>query len=298
MERIGSYEVSELESTATSTLYEAVHVLLPRCAVIKVAPTQVILRPALAIQLLREACLMEALRHPGVPEVFESGILPDGRPWFAREQVIGMTLATQLVGGAMASYSVATLIRDLAEILEHAHRRGVTHRGLRPDRILVAGDRVVIADWSDARTHDAAPSIRHVPTPVTRHYQAPELARGDAIDDRADIYALGVIAYQALTGVVPRALPSDPHIPALERRPDAPRELAQLVDQMLAGDRFDRPSSAEIRSDLDWLAGVLPQTPPVPMPIARIRRPRWTPPIVSDHLPVVAGEILRAFGKR
>ena len=96
---------------------------------------------------------------------------------------------------------------------------------------------------------------------------APELVRGDAIDDRADVYALGVLAYHALTGVTP-----SPHVPVRARRGSTPRELARLVDQMLAPDRFDRPSAAEIYTELCERVTDEPET------AVRIRRPRWTPP--------------------
>src|SRR5262245_19060189 len=106
-----------------------------------------------------------------------------------------------LASGPLESASAIALLRDIADILEHAHRRGVVHSGLRPDHIVVTGRTrgypVCIVDWSEARTHDTSS-----PAPVVGEadYTAPELVSGDAIDDRADIFALGAIGYQALTG--------------------------------------------------------------------------------------------------
>ncbi len=306
--RIGNYRIErELGTTATGVLYQGVHLVLPRRAMIKVIHTSAI--PALmerfSIQLLREACLLEALKHPGVPQVFESGRLADRRPWFAVQKIEGGTLAEQLIAKPLPAAEVVVLVRDIAEILEHAHRRGIIHRGLRPDRIVLAHNRrrftVAIPDWSEARTHDAREWSPQVPAPETAPFLAPELVRGDAVDDRLDIYALGVIAYQALTGSLPRHAEGQPHLPTLDRCPDAPRELAQLIDQMLSPDRFDRPTSAEVRSDLDHLSEVLgasrhradsEEVEDSPATALRIRRPRWTP-VYGTHTTrsVLVGEI-------
>ena len=143
------------------------------------------------------------------------------------------------------------MIRDVAEVLAYAHQRGVIHGGITPDRLVVAGrDRgfpMCITDWSAARAHDAEAIAVGDPTPFT----APELVAGDTIDDRADVFALGVVAYRALTGELSeRAKP----VPTEVHCPEVPRELTRLVDQMLAPDRWDRPSAAEVRAELGFLA--------------------------------------------
>ncbi len=261
--------------------------------------------PGSSVPMLREACILEALRHAGLPAVYESGLLADDRPWFAFEDVCGERLSEALARGPLRPIEVARLIRDVARVLEHAHRRGVVHGALRPERIVLTGAgrgfAVCITEWGSARTYDAAPAIPHLPTPGSRAYLAPEAQRGDAIDDRADIYALGLLACQALTGSLPAAtLP----LTVRERCPRAPRELAIVIDQMLAHDRFDRPSSAEVLGDIAWVtegAEALQDLPAVAEvelvdiddavdadaeadaiaaaaePPLRIRKPRWTP---------------------
>ncbi|MDQ3335196.1 MAG: serine/threonine protein kinase [Myxococcota bacterium] len=314
-DQIGNYHVErELGSTSTGTLYQVVHVVLPRRAVLKVTAL-----PPFAKLLLREACILEALRHPGAPQLYESGLLADRRPWFCAEQIDGVTLVERIVQGPMSAFETSLLVRDIAAVLEHTHRRGLVHRGLRPDRIVLTPHRrfpICIPDWSDARTHDAAHAIPHVPSPGSRQYVAPELVRGDVVDDRADIYALGVIAFLALTGKHPYTSPLTGRAPTAEIAPDAPPELCAIIDQMLADDRYDRPSAAEVRGDLDWLAAALssdaapvapiedivlvdtdgvPAAPITEVPtLPRIRRPRWTPTytaVTSDDDAVVAGEI-------
>ena len=294
---MGNYEI---DREIGPGLFEATHRVLPRRALVKIA------RGATAVQLMREACILEALQHQGVVRVFESGVTSDKRPWLALELVGGETLDTILERGPLAPVEIVRLVGGLAEILEHAHRRGVIHRGLRPDRVALTGRRICIADWSDARTHDASSQIPHLPQPGTRAYLAPEVVRGDATDDRADVFALGAIAYQALTGVLP-PLGIYPYIPVAQRCGHAlPLELTALVDQMLSPDRFDRPTASEVRTELASLAGLLPETvvaehlvlvdtDGIPETrLVRIRKPRWTPPIsyvASDLADLVSGEI-------
>jgi len=290
--RLGNYRVAhELGSTATGMLYAAEHVVLPRRARLKIAHA-----PAGSVPVLREACLLEALRHAGLPAVYESGRLADDRPWFAFEDVEGERLSDALARGSLRPIEVALLIRDVARVLEHVHRRGVVHAALRPERLVLTGAgrgfAVCITDWGSARTYDAAPAIPHLPTPGARAYFAPEALHGDPIDDRADVYALGLLACQALTGSLPIATAP---LTVRERCPRAPRELAIVIDQMLAHDRFDRPSAAEVLADIAWVTEGsdairdLPAVAEVELvdiddgldgdtePPMRIRKPRWTP---------------------
>ncbi len=278
-QRIGEYRIERLLTrTATGIEYLGEHLVLPRRAVLKAMVPNVA-----PISMLREACILEALQHPGVVRVYESGLLPDRRPWFAREVIEGTSIASALAPGAIDRIDIIGLLRDLSEVLAHAHHRGIVHANLRPDKIMLTsrqrGFPLCIVDWSDARAHDAA-AAPHTPSMASWYYTAPEIISGDAIDDRADMFSIGVIAYRLLTGVLPfdgpmatardgTAMPP----PTELRCPDAPRELTTMVDQMLAHDRWDRPSASEVHADLSWLAEALA----VPPQGLRIRRPRWTP---------------------
>jgi serine/threonine-protein kinase len=283
-QRIGNYRLVELvERDASGSIYEARHLLLPRRAIVKVGATA-----ERDVMLLREACLLDALEHAGVVRVFESGLLAERRAWFACELVEGRTVDEMLDRGPIDPVRAVGLVRDVAEVLEHAHRRGVVHCGLRPDVIVMAsgsrGYPVCIVDWSDARAHDTQ---SRGTVPVLREYVAPEVLQGAPIDDRVDVFSLGVIAYQALTGSLPfdgQTLAkgvdgSAQHVPTTVRCPEVPPELATLVDQMLAADRWDRPSSAEVRADLTELARDLADASPHASGSMRIRAPRWTPSV-------------------
>ena len=305
-ERIGNYRVEQvLGPTGCGLLLQAQHLVLPRRVILKVVHEAFAATQAYVLQTLREACILEAVAHPGVPIVYESGLLKDRRPWFAFEAITGPTLEELLAGGALALRDAAALLRDLSDILEHAHRRGVIHRGLRPERIVITRTRrypLCIPDWSEAIAHDATTRAPQLANLGADSYLAPELAEdGEVIDDRADMFALGVIGYRALTGALPFAAgPGTPYLTAHQRRPDAPRELAALIDSLLAFDRFDRPSASDVRTAIDAMFDALPQPaavrdvlgsgpavarslPPIPKPpgdaVPRSRRPRWTPEV-------------------
>jgi serine/threonine protein kinase len=209
----------------------------------------------------------------------------------AIEIVDGVTVADSLER-PLAVPAVKALLRDVAEVLDYAHRRGVVHRSLRPGSIVRCSDLrgfgACITGWGDARAHD---SMRDrtgtIPPPVAGDpYRAPELVAGEPFDGRADVYSLGVIAYQAMTLELPAQRP--------RRSAHVPPRLSALVERMLAIDSVARPSSAEVRAEavrlvegtdslLDDVAEVeaeevvlveLPESPP-PLPLDKVR---WTPP--------------------
>jgi serine/threonine protein kinase len=255
--RIGDYKVERtLGSEETGMVYLATHVVLPRQAAIKVMHASNVWLRQVAVQLIREACILEALSHPGIPRVFECGVLPDRRPWTAYEWVDGPTLATTLAAGPFAMADLVVMVRDIAEVLSHAHERGIVHRRLTADAITQTPNRMVsinLRQWGDACTIDT---------------QAPI-----SVDARDDVHALGVIAHRALTGMPPdRAISTVTHCPA------APRELTSLVDHMLATEPSARPTSGEVRDRVSWLAETLQLVP---------AKPRWTPPlgVVPESIP-------------
>lgn len=288
-DRIGNYRIeAELTCGTSWAEYRAVHLVLPRRAVLKIMHGGV--DQVAAVNMLREACILDALHHPGIVRVYESG-LHEARPWFATELVDAPSIKNLLAPGALDRVDALALLRDIAEVVEHAFQRGVIHCGLRPDRILMTGRTrgfpICISDWSDARTHDAKPQ-QYFPNQAAWHYTSPELAAGDPIDDRTDVFAIGVLAYQMLTGRLPfesgiLAIVDDgttQHVPTEVHAPDVPPELTKLVDQMLAYDRWDRPSAGEVYTELTWIADAFTtpvQSHPAAGGLLRIRRPRWTP---------------------
>jgi len=271
--RIGDYRIErELGVEETSVVYLGLHAVLPRQAAVKVLhalPLEVAAAAAagtadqgmllseseraVALRVLREACLLEALSHPGIPRVFECGILPDRRPWAAFERIDGPTLASLIAGGPLAIADVVPILRDAGDLLAHAHGRGAVHRRLTATAIVRAPDRgcsVGVRDWGDARMPDREAQL--------------------AEDTWEDVRALGAVVFHALTGRAP-----EPAVSIAERCPAAPAELAALVDQMLADDPTERPPSDEVRDRARWLADTFE-----PRMSDRLR---WAPSVGPTH---------------
>jgi serine/threonine protein kinase len=244
--RIGDYVVErEVAYEAASIVYFATHVVLPRQAHIKVTHPG---SRAAAVQLLREACILEALSHPGVPRVHECGVLSDRRPWSAIELIPGVPL-DRFAGEAPVALSDAVVVlRDVADILRHAHERGIVHRRLTASAIVRTQRRLfayAIEDWADARTLDAESDV--------------------VVDPRDDVFALGRIAFRALTG-----RDHEPGDSVATHCSAAPTELISVIDQMLS-EPVIRPNAGDVYDRALWLCDTLEASP-------LLERPRWTPP--------------------
>ena len=235
-ERIGDYQImDEVAIDATAVVYLAAHVRLPRQAYIKVSHPGSGSRAA-AAHILREAHIHETLSHTGVPRVYECGALADGRPWCAIEVVAGATLKQLTGAGALASSELVIVLRDVADILAHAHACGVVHCRLAMDAIVRSQRRSMsyaICDWSDARMPSAEDRV--------------------VVDPKDDIRALGALAFRALTGTLPESIAQDQPSPSVRAFcPTAPTELVALIDQMLA-EPVARPAASEVFERAYWL---------------------------------------------
>ncbi|MGE5185413.1 MAG: protein kinase domain-containing protein, partial [Acidobacteriota bacterium] len=201
--RIGEYVIERSAPTrGTGHLYEATHRVLPRRVTLKVLPAAAPWNSALAVQLLREACIVEALDHPGIPRVYECGTLADRRPWVATEIVVGPTLTQQIATRALSVVQVVAIVRDVAETLAYAHARGLVHRAVSPRAIVFPpGARrfpLCLVDWSSARTRDSTTPLPFAPPLAVAPYLAPEQLRGGDTDDRGDVFALGMVARELI----------------------------------------------------------------------------------------------------
>ncbi len=273
----GRYAVErELTRGGTATVYVARDTRHGRRVALKV------LEPALGAgmsteRFLREIRVTAGLTHPHILPLHDSGEAA-GLLYYVMPYVDGETLRDQLARrGALPVDEAVRVLREVADALAYAHGRGVVHRDVKPANILVHGGHALVADFGIARavrhareaqdpnppdepprpTHGAGTdTLTAVGTsPGTPAYMAPEQASGDTLDERADLYALGVVAYEMLAGAHPfgartpreaiAAHLGEPPPPLAARRPDVPPALAALVEQLLAKNPADRPPSAE-----------------------------------------------------
>ncbi len=209
------------------------------------------------------------IRHPGVARVYAVGTDPTGGAYVVQELVDGGSLRA-LVGANPAPDPgpVLATIGQVASALQALHERGVVHRDLKPENILVrrSDGTPVLVDFGIARVPDSDDDVGDDAIVGTLGYMAPEQLRGQPVDGRADVYALGVVAYEWLVGRRPLEAQANnlavvlrsflaPERPSLaEARPDLPAEVVDLVDRMLSAEREQRPTAAEVASSCQQLA--------------------------------------------
>jgi serine/threonine-protein kinase len=255
-----------------ATVYEAGHTVLPRRAALKVMHGDLRRQPGMATRIVQEAAILDSIRHPGICRVYDCSVLPDHRPWIAMELIEGDTLANRLHDlTALPPVEVATLLGDVADVLAAVHKIGVVHRDLKPDNLLCTPTDcdypLRVLDWGVARMPLGRLTLDGL-TPGTPIYMSPEQATGREVGAPCDIYSLGVIAYEALTG----RPPFDGHTLAevvcmhltrapapLRARCGAPAELCNLVSRMLHKEPVARPTAAEVRQAARAIARELSQ---------------------------------------
>ncbi|MFL5577829.1 MAG: protein kinase domain-containing protein [Gemmatimonadaceae bacterium] len=252
----------ELGGGGMSRVFVADETALGRKVVVKV------LQPELAMavsveRFRREIQLAAQLQHPNIVPVLSAGVA-DGLPYYTMPYVEGESLRARMARtGPLSVAEVARVLHDVAAALSYSHERGVVHRDVKPDNILLARHHALVADFGVAKALSASAADAHsgmlttlglaMGTPA---YMAPEQAAADPdTDQRADIYALGAVAYEMLTGTPlfgarsPSALlaaqVTEAPVPVGSRRPDLPPALAELVMRCLAKDPAARPQSAE-----------------------------------------------------
>ncbi len=246
-----------------------------------------------AQRFLREITIAANLTHPHILPLHDSGEV-DGMPYYVMPFVDGPTLRAKLrTGGPIPIAEAVRILRDVADALGAAHAQGVVHRDIKPENIMMLGRSAIVADFGVAKALTAATGAgvgealtATGVTAGTPTYMAPEQVAADpAIDQRADLYALGVVAFEMFTGATPfagrtptqqtAAIMSEAAPSLAAKQPDLPPALVDLVMRLLAKDPTARPATAgEVIDALDAIEISSPSLPGQRAPAGVLRRRR------------------------
>ncbi len=241
---------------------------LDRPVAIKTLPPHLASDPTVRERFLREARTAAALSHPNIVPIYRADEL-EGHVFFAMGYVNGVSVAEQLrTSGRLDPRVVLREMSDVAEALDYAHGRGVIHRDVKAENILIesATGAAMVTDFGIARLAEAAPLTATGQVLGTVYYMSPEQVGGGPLDGRSDLYSLGVVGFFALTGQFPFDAPLASAVlvaqvtkappPVLSVAPDAPRGLAEIIDRCLAKDPGVRyQSGAELAEALRRVEG-------------------------------------------
>ena len=206
-ETFGSYRIIEpLGRGGMASVYKAYEAALDRYVALKVLPGEFLHDETFAERFRREAKVVARLEHPNIIPIHAFGI-EGGIPWMAMRLISGGALSSLLRGRRLAHDRITTILRGVADALDYAHGKGVVHRDVKPQNILLdEAERVYLADFGIAKMVEGSGALTQTGMITgTPQYMAPEQATGQPVDQRVDIYALGVVAYEMLTGRVPFA---------------------------------------------------------------------------------------------
>src|SRR5262245_11350462 len=290
---IGRYRVERvLGEGSFGVVYLARDDDLQRAVALKVPTARLMARPGAADAFLREARIVAALRHEHIVRVFDFGRTDGGGCYIVSEYVAGGSLADLLRGRRPSPAEAAALAAGVAEALHHAHTNRLVHRDVKPGNILLdASGKAYLADFGIAlRDEDFGTGGGLAGTPW---YMSPEQARGEShrVDGRADVYSLGAVLYELLTGQVPfrrdsvRDLLEDIASLTLEARPprqlvtDLPRELERVCLKALAKRASERyPTAHDFADDLRAFLAQGPPAAAAPVPVPGAAGPSPTTP--------------------
>src|SRR6202051_2823527 len=278
--RLGPYEIlSAIGAGGMGEVYRAKDTRLNRIVAIKVLPSHLADSAELRERFEREARTIASLNHPHICTLYDIGH-QDGTDFLVMEYLEGETLAQRLVKGPLPLEQVLQYAIEISDALDKAHRKGVTHRDLKPGNIMLTKTGTKLLDFGLAKLkQEVAPAnaqLSELPTaddPLTAkgtivgtlQYMAPEQLEGKEVDARTDIFAFGAVVYEMATrkkafegktqaSVIGAILKDDPP-PISSLQPMTPSALDRVVKRCLAKDPDDRwQSTNDLTNELEWIA--------------------------------------------
>lgn len=257
-----------------ATVYLAIQTSLEREVALKVMTPALVADPNFSRRFLQEARTLASLSHPNIVSVYDVGVTNDQLHYFSMQLLPGGDLAQRIKAGPIGSAAAARLLAGVARALGFAHLRGFVHRDVSPANILFdAAGNPVLTDFGIARALTSVSRLTHAGASVgTSLYMSPEQARGGAVDARSDLYSLGAVAHEALTGRPPYdgedgfAIAYAHVFEPVPRLPPALAAWQPLLDSALAKDPAGRfPDADAFVGALDAVAAGAEGTTSVPV---------------------------------
>jgi len=263
---VSHYSITaELGRGGMGVVYQAEHTRLRQPVALKFLPAELTADKDSRTRFVHEAQAASSLKHHHVCTIHDIDETDDGQLFICMDLYEGGSLKDRVAGGAMAVDEALKLAAQVADGLSAAHEAGIVHRDIKPANILLTQKgEAVIADFGLAKLSDWTNVTKTGSTVGTAVYMSPEQAQGGNVDHRSDIWSLGVMLYQMLTGVLPfeaghnaaiaySIVNTDP-APLSVHRADIPADVQPIIDRCLAKNPADRyPSAAELRDDLKAL---------------------------------------------
>jgi serine/threonine protein kinase len=272
-------------------VYAAVHPLIGKRAAVKILRRELCREPLSIERFINEARIVNRIGHPNIVDVFAFGRTADGGSYFVMEWLKGESLRARVARSRLPADEIRAIVKALASALSAAHAEGVIHRDLKPDNVFLVsvpgqGTVVKLLDFGVAkleRTHHQVEQTASGAIIGTPQYIAPEQAKSQAIDPRADTYALGAILFELITGRPPFLADSAMEVVAMHLMEPPPRpsefalvppEIDDLVVAMLAKSPDERPAMDEITARFERA-----RWGPAPLPApSRLEAPPFTVP--------------------
>jgi len=259
-QKFGRYEIKgEIGRGGMATVYHAYDPRFEREVAIKVLPREMLHDIQFVTRFEREAKTIAMLEHPAIVPVYDFGE-EDGQPYFVMRYMTGGSLSDRMKNGPMSVQEAARLLTHIAPALDDAHNKGIIHRDLKPGNILYDQfNEPYISDFGIAKLTESQSNVTGSAIVGTPAYMSPEQAQGEGIDGRSDIYGLGVILFELLTGqqpyhgdtpmsvVVKHITDPVPHI--LDVKPDLPPDIEVIIDKAMAKDRNERFQNVQSLAD-------------------------------------------------
>ncbi|MEM9073388.1 MAG: serine/threonine-protein kinase [Myxococcota bacterium] len=303
--RLGAYEIGpRLGAGGIGAVYEATHVRTGRPYAVKILLPESALEPNALERFQREAEALAALGHASIVAIHDFNVTDDGIAYLVMDRLHGEDLSARLERGPLSPDEAMRVFDQIAEALITAHEAGILHRDLKPSNVFLArrpgaSERAVLLDFGLAKMmgSDGARLTASGATMGTPMYMSPEQAQGHKVDERTDVYSLGAILFEILTGAPPFTGPTitailtkvltHPPPPLRSMEPTAPEALEPVLREILAKNPDERPRTiralqAKVHRAIVGAAATTPTSQParsVPETQQTPRRP------IEPHVP-------------